>query len=223
MRRICLKNWFYMTKQSSRSRGLTLAELVMALSVVCIIMAAVATLSFAIGSADDSSDDTCQKQSQLRYATIRVGGLVRNARLICGYDAAEVAIWKEDSNGDNQINPAELCYLEAGCERNKLTLVEFEGGGAFASIAIPIETIKSGQARSYLPSICTVCSIDLISECSSVEFTVDTDTPYTKQLTIRFNLAENDVMRPYEINTSLRCWAGYLLDQTGELVSVDDD
>ncbi|MHC4558900.1 MAG: PilW family protein, partial [Planctomycetota bacterium] len=50
-------------------KGFTLIELLLALIVTGIILAAVTTLAFAVGVANDTTDDTIQKQAQVRYAT----------------------------------------------------------------------------------------------------------------------------------------------------------
>ena len=49
-----------------RPGGFTLAELLVALTVSSIILAAVAALAYAVGSANDSTDDTERKQAQVR-------------------------------------------------------------------------------------------------------------------------------------------------------------
>ena len=53
-------------------RGFTLVELLLALIVTGIILTAVTTLAFAVGAANDATDDTSQKQAQVRFATLRI-------------------------------------------------------------------------------------------------------------------------------------------------------
>ena len=55
-----------MINRHNNGKGFTLVELLVALMVTSIILAAVATLAFAMGSVKDSTDDTSSKQAQLR-------------------------------------------------------------------------------------------------------------------------------------------------------------
>ncbi|MHC4076272.1 MAG: PilW family protein [Planctomycetota bacterium] len=67
-----------MMRQTGYKKGFTLAELLIALMVTSIILAAVATLAFAMGSANDTGDDISAKQAQVRYATLRICELIRH-------------------------------------------------------------------------------------------------------------------------------------------------
>ncbi len=42
-------------------------------------------------------------------------------------------------------------------------------------------------------------------------------------VSISFDLEENGAVHNYQINASLRAWAGNLLDGSGEIVNTDDD
>ncbi len=61
-----------------KQRGFTLVELLVALMVTSIIFGAVATLAYAVGTAHDASDDTSQKQTYVRFATLRISELIRH-------------------------------------------------------------------------------------------------------------------------------------------------
>src|SRR3972149_4536193 len=106
-------------------RGFTLAELLVALMVTSIVLAAVATLAFALGAAYETSDDISQKQAQVRFATLRISELIRNCKLICGASGDDLAIWRADDNDDGQINISELVYIEMGPSGEHLQLCEF--------------------------------------------------------------------------------------------------
>jgi len=69
-------------------KGFTLVELLVALVVTSIILAAVATLAYALGTVNDSSNDTAVKQAQLRYATLRISDLIKYSKLV--YAASEL-------------------------------------------------------------------------------------------------------------------------------------
>ena len=63
--------------------GFTLVELLVAMMVASVIFAAVAALAYGLSTANQSTDDTCQKQAQLRYATVRIAELIKISKLFC--------------------------------------------------------------------------------------------------------------------------------------------
>jgi len=210
-----------MEKAVFKYRGFTLAELLMAVWVTSIILAAVATLSFALGSANDSSDNTSDIYSRIRYTTVRMSELLRSSKLVCANSGSGVAIWRADDSGDNQINPGEIIYFEA--ITGNLNLVSFKAAGITASFVLTLSDISNGQARAWLEANCQVDSVTLINNCSNVSFTVDQSPPFTKQLNIFFTVNQNGIARNYQISGKLRCFADYLLNSSGQIDPVDDD
>jgi len=199
--------------------GFTLIELSMALMVTSIVLTAVATLAFALGRANDSTDDTSQKQAQVRYASLRISQLIRNSKLICSTYGDDLAIWRADDNGDGKINPAELVYLEAGEDRSHLWLLEFTSGSSIVSLS----SIKNGSAKSELILSCDERRVVLVPQCSNVQFSLDTDAPKSKLVSVSFDMVQKSVTRRYQINAALACWAGHLLDENGDNIVNDDD
>lgn len=204
-------------------KGFTLAELLMALWVMSIILAAVAALSFALGSANDSADGTCDIQSRIRYATIRLGELVKNSKLICQNFGSSVAVWQADVNNVGRINPGEIVYIENDSNNGSLKLVSFNPSGAVASTPISLDSIRNGSARGWLNTNAQPNTIILMNNCSYVTFTTDQQTPFTKRLNMFFGIQQKGIIQNYQLTTYLRCQAGYLLDSSGQMVSLDDD
>jgi prepilin-type N-terminal cleavage/methylation domain-containing protein len=200
--------------------GFTLVELLVALAVTGIVSAAVATLAFAMGTANKGSDDTSRKQAQLRYATLRVSELVRNCKLICGAPGDDLAVWQADDNGDGQINPQELVYLEMGPGRNHVKLLDFPTAAAWR---VTLSSILGGTAKDELILLCEERQTTLVSECSSVQIVLDSPPPWSKSASVSFDLVENGAVRQYQINAALRGWAGHLLDTDGSSLVSDDD
>ena len=182
-------------RYTKRANGFTLVELLMALMVTSIILAAVATLAYAMGSADDAADDTIQKQAHLRYTTLRISELIRYCKLICDNNGEYVAVWRADNN-DKLFNNNERIYIQKYGEG--LRLLEFDSWGN------PISTM-------------------LIPQCSNIEFEIDKMPMRTQRLTISFDLVEGGVSSRYQINTAMRSKAEYLLDESGTIIFTDDD
>jgi prepilin-type N-terminal cleavage/methylation domain-containing protein len=197
------------------NKGFTLVELLLALIVTGIILAAVTTLAFAVGSANETTDDTSQKQAQVRFATLRISELIRHCKLICGTPNSEIAIWRADNNGDGQININELVYIERGIGMDYLRFCEFPLSDFSIVNLSDIQTLSTS---SY-----SVTYVTLVPQCVNVQCSFDVAPPYTRFVSISFDVLENGIIHQYQINTSLRSWAGNLLDTGGNNIVSDDD
>ena len=195
--------------------GFTIVELLMALIVTSMIIAAVATLAFALGSANDAADDTTQKQAQIRYATLRISELIRHCKLICGQPGGDLALWRADDNDDSQININELVYIEKGAGSDYLRLCVFPSSAtAFVNL---------GDIDASLTGIYEVTYVNLIPQCSNVQFSFDLVPPNSRFVSISLDVLENEAVRRYQINAVLRSWAGNLLNDAGDSIISDDD
>ncbi len=195
-------------------KGFTLVELLVALVVTGIVLAAVATLAFAMGTANDVADDSSQKQAQVRYATLRISELIRHCKLICGTPGDDLAVWRADDNGNGQININELVYIERGISGDYLRLCEFPSSDTSPVNLSDIETLSTSDY--------SVTYVLLVPQCSNVQFSFDAAPPNSRLVSIAFDVLENDIVRQYQISAALRGWAGNLLDGSGNIVSDDD-
>jgi prepilin-type N-terminal cleavage/methylation domain-containing protein len=195
--------------------GFTLVELLVAMVVTSIVLTAVVSLAFALGTASDATDDTSRKQAQVRYATLRVKQLIRQCKLICGMPGGDLAVWTADNNGDGQININELVYIQKGPNSDYLRLCEFPSSDTTAVDLSVIGTLSpGGYSVTYVP---------LVPECSNVQFGLDALPPQSKLVSIWFELLEDNIVRQYQINAALQSWAGNLLNETGDALVSDDD
>lgn len=196
-------------------KGFTLVELLVALIVTGIVLAAVATLAFAVGAANDVADDSSQKQVQVRCATLRISELIRHCKLICGTPGGDLAVWRADDNGDGQVNINELVYIERGTSRDYLRLCEFPSSDTSLVNLSDIDTLSTSD---YV-----VTYVSLVPQCSNVEFGFDVAPPNSRFVSIVFDVLENDIVHQYQISAMLRGWAGNLLDGSGNNIVSDDD
>jgi len=110
-------------------KGFTLVELLVALMITSIVLTAVATLAYAVGRANDSSEDTAVKPAQLRYATLRISELIRHSKHVCAATANHIELWLADVN-----EPAYIDVVPTGDGYLKLQLRE---GSGDAVVLIP--------------------------------------------------------------------------------------
>ena len=223
----CVANWGVISLRrccANRCGGFTLAELLMAVWVMSIILAAIATLSFALGSANDSADDTSEIQSRIRYTTMCLGELIRNSKLVCAKWDSSVAIWQADYNDNSRIDPNEIVYIEYDGSNNCLKLISFQPSGlptGWPPSGNILDDIKNGPARTWLQANCQSSSITLIDDCSYVAFTTDQQPPFSKRLNLFFGIRQKGVIQNYQLTAYLRCQADYLLN--GGQIDPNDD
>lgn len=199
--------------------GLTLVELLVALVVTSTVSAAITTLAFALGSANDASGDTCQKQAQIRSATIRIQELIRHSKLICSVNDDDIAIWSADSNNDGQINIDELVYIDRGPNKDYLKISSFNSSD---DSIIELSSIVSFSTNWWSIYCNDIECIQIVPQCSNVQFNIDVSPPESRFISISFDVVENDVSHQYQINAVLRSWAGNLLGLDGSITSDDD-
>lgn len=213
--------------------GFTLVELLVALSVSSIVLAAVATLAYAMGTANDSTDDTSVKQAQIRYTTLRLSELIRHSKLICFAgpdpdDPDDFVVWRGDNNPPyGQINASELVIIESGSSRDHLHLYEF----VTSEDSDPEVTLSGIGAYSTnwwtIFNMSMADPVPLIRECSNVRLDVlplKVDVVDRRFVNISFELLENGFSRQYQISAYVRGWGGNLLNEARDgLVERDDD
>jgi len=203
--------------------GLTLIELLLALVITGIVTTAVATLAFALNSANDESDDTSQKQAYLRFAALKISDLVRQSKLVCYASADEVALWRADDNADGKINIAELVYVECGPAQDHLRLCGFTPLNTTAINPGSIGALATNWWSAYSSS---VNYTTLIPQCSNVQFGFDVlpalPVLESRFVTISYDIVERGTTRKCQISGTLRGRAGNLLDASGNIVSDDD-
>lgn len=209
------------TSSGRRPRGFTLVELLVALMVSSIILGAVAALAFAVGAANDTTDDTERKQAQVRYATLRISDLVRHSKLICYAGTDDFVVWRGDDNGDGLVNSSEVVCVEKNSEGTLLRLGEFPSGGSDPTISLG--DIGASSTSWWSVYGLSISRTTLIPECSNVDFSFDVLPPLSRFVNISFDLVENGISRQYQINGFIRGWGGNLLNDAGDALVSDDD
>ncbi|MBN1816617.1 MAG: hypothetical protein JW828_04605 [Sedimentisphaerales bacterium] len=93
--------------------GFTLVELQMALIVTAIILSSVVSLSYALNAAQRETEHLSDNQTMLRYATSRIGDLIRYSDAVVAYDAGGqwIELWS-DANGDGLQDASERFFIE---------------------------------------------------------------------------------------------------------------
>ena len=108
-------------KNKLRNNGFTLVELLMALVIASIVLAAVSTLAGAVTAADQITDQMGRQQSQLRQVSMRLTDLIRCSNAITTGSADGFQLW-HDNNHDGLMTANELTQVIRGLDKNTLTI-----------------------------------------------------------------------------------------------------
>ena len=210
----------YQMRDKKQEKGLTLVELLVAMIVTGIVLTAVATLAFAMGTANKSSDDVSAKQAQLRFATLKIQELVRNSRLVCFFAIDNIALWISDDNNNGQINIGELVYIDSGQSGDYIRLCQFSSTDNTAINPGSIGTFDSNWWSAYP---CDIEYMLIIPECADVQFSLDNEIQplQSEFVSISLKMVENGISHLYQINSCLRGRSENLLD--GFNIVSDDD
>jgi len=202
-----------------RLGAFTLIELLVALTVGAVILAAVATLAYALGSVHETTEQRSRVQSEVRYATFRVCELIRQCRLVCYAGAEDAALWRQDDDGDGQISMSELVYIDLGSERNFIRLCSFPDCNVEVKLAA-IGSYSTGWWSAYCPDPQEVV---LVEHCSNARLLFDAAAPSTRLVRIMFETLEDGLVCQYQISAAVRSPAVNLLNETADGLVSDDD
>lgn len=200
--------------------GFTLAELLVALMVCALLLSAVGTLVYAAGSAKENMDQTGREQAYLRSAMVRVRELIRSSRMVCGGGTGWVALWAGDADGDNVIDADELVYIDSGDFGDCVRIITFEASPA---AVVTIAKIASGNMKTQLIANNSPEYLKVVEGCVNVNFDFDTAAPYSRFVSVRFELADYKGADYFSIDAEVMGRGENLLDSSGELLSSDDD
>jgi type II secretory pathway pseudopilin PulG len=217
-----------------QDRAFTFVELLVGLQITSILLAAIATMAFAMSTAARHADETMHSQASLRYAALRVGELIRTCRLVCAAPGRELVFWMSDDNGNGQIDINEVVYLEYDEPGQALRLLQFNVPGnptVLAALGQPetdpiLTALAESATKTALETYAGVGQIrrvTLLAGCSNVAFAADPLPPRTRQLAISYDLAANGGPARQEIGGTLRTSAQHLLSPDASTLVSDDD
>jgi prepilin-type N-terminal cleavage/methylation domain-containing protein len=104
-----------------KNNGFTLVELMMALMIASIVLAAVVTLAGATTAANDATDQMGREQGQLRQVSMRLTDLIRRGNRVTISAVNGFQLWHDD-NADGIETADEKTTVVRGADGNTLTI-----------------------------------------------------------------------------------------------------
>lgn len=94
------------------AKGLTFAELLIAISITAVVGVAVAGVTIAVSNAGVSADDQFECEQGVRVARARSARYVQQAALVTAVEDERLLLWMGDADGSRSINLDELVLLK---------------------------------------------------------------------------------------------------------------
>jgi prepilin-type N-terminal cleavage/methylation domain-containing protein len=117
-------------------QGLTLIELLLALVMVCMISAAVASM-LAVFSAGSRDGDGVRRRAAAGEVLIhRLSATLRSAAMVLASDGTSVVLWVSDSRDNDLPDLSEICRIEWGASTHELQRYTAPAGLAEADDAV---------------------------------------------------------------------------------------
>jgi len=208
----------YKKNTGFRRAGFTLAELLLALSVMTIVLSAAAALAFAMGSAESATSKMGEQQARIRFATMRIRELARNSCLVIPCSTTGVVFWTGDANEDGMINGNEVVWLSTDGSDGAgkvVRITEFPGQTA----VVKKTDLQNKSAINSLIMTSEETVTTILNDCSSVSISLQDNIT-----TVSISLIEDGQVKELQICAAIRASANYLLTApNSDLVSGDDD
>ena len=196
-----------------RRKGFTLVEMLLVVIVTSVVGLCVVTVTGAMFSAIEASNDSYGCVQTGRVLTLRLSKLVRCAQLVTDVsdDGTVMMIWEADRNGDRSINLTELLVVRWSRQTKKLfqQRIEFPSNWSEAVIAALNVNIPLSQATlssSTLLSYFSVYGAEEPMADGITAFSVQTDVsaPMSKVVGIHLSVARKDQVMAARRTSTLR-------------------
>lgn len=168
-------------------------EMLMAISVMAIIGMSVAAASMAMTNAYDSGQEYYECLQTGRITALRLEQTLRKALLVTDVADEAVWIWREDTDGDGQINLSEVSMIGRDSRTNELVeyYIEFPGYASDLDDVINPSQATADYTAASRGSYPAWTIITVLAEnVSAFAVSVAPDAPTTTTIGITLTVAQ---------------------------------
>lgn len=135
--------------KTSKRRGFTLLEMLIASTCMLAIATAGTTMALAVSYAMENAPQTAAATVTGHGALNRVAKIVRKARLVGFYDASQAALWTGDPNSDDkpQLSETAVLWLDSSSQEIKYTK-PFPDDMPAATVALSDRAVSMSELAS---------------------------------------------------------------------------
>lgn len=169
-------------------RGMTMIELMIALTITVIITAGLAGMVSAVSAGVMTTRDTREVMVRAAVAQARLDSYVAPARSILAAEPSRLVLWLNDGRQSKTVHLSEVRWLtyDAAGDRLIIQLVEFLDENEALTGDEEFSTLSAAAWESQRQQLFTTSrlrTIPLVDGVESVEISTDTPAPSAKRVT----------------------------------------
>ncbi len=202
-----------------KRRGLTLVELILAMTITAMACVAIAATMKATANTWEANQQDDQTLTSARIAIRRLKTIVSNAKLFGHRSVNELVLWAGDENGNFQIEYTECVMIRYDPATDQLQLLDIYFPPATPQANIDARNVTFVFADFSAPQVLTLLNADAyvrtrILADNVVSFTVSTigQASYMRTAMFSFRLGQDDPSQQFDTVASMRSPAFYLME-----------
>ena len=205
---------------SARSRcGLTLVELILALTITAMATVAIAGILKATANTWEANQQDDQTLVSARIAIKRLRTIVSNAKLFGNRMANSLVLWAGDANGNFQIEYSECAMIRYDPATDQLQFLDMYFPPGTPQGDIDSRNVTFTFTDFSTPQLASLLAADGYSRIRTlgdnvVSFSVSTigQTPYFRTVMFSFRLGQNGPSHQFDAVATMRSPAYYLVE-----------
>jgi len=196
----------------SNRKGFTLAEMLTAMVVMSIISLAAVSLTMALTTAQEYSEDFYRNIQIARNSLRRIERDINKAKLITAGDANTLVYWLEDSNDNGDIELKELRMIKTDLATGKVMLCRAEFPVFWPqawkdqwndSMTVAMAT-SLPDAASCIENVQWARADEWATEVTSLQFTASPSFPTAEMVQIEVTVGDGPGMVKLRTSASMR-------------------
>ena len=200
-------------------RGLTLVELILAMTITAMACVAIAATMKATANTWEANQQDDQTLVSARIALRRLRTIVSNAKLFGYRSANELVLWAGDENGNFQIEYSECAMIRYDPATDQLQLLDIyfppgtpQGDIDARNVTLIFTDFSAPQVLTLLGADAYVRSRTLADNVVSFSVSTIGQASYVRTAMFSFRLGQDDPSQQFDAVAAMRSPAYYLLE-----------
>ncbi|MCA9295755.1 MAG: prepilin-type N-terminal cleavage/methylation domain-containing protein [Phycisphaerales bacterium] len=195
----------------SAHRGLSLLELLLALSITAMVAAAISSMLSVVSVGIDSRRDSRTLMLRGQAAQLRLSAYIAPSRCILGASGANIALWLTDSRQSDTVHATEIRWLRYDSVNGELSVyyVAFPAGWTqtmkdLADLEYPRRTDWEAVFTAY-STAGQIDSVVLVDQIDSIDVTLDdVDAQLARIVQYEFTFIDMDADSDITVTSGVR-------------------
>lgn len=197
-------------KVAARGRGLTLLELLLAMSITAMVGGAIVGMLGAVSSGVSSRRDNRTTMIQAAAARSRLAAYIAPARSVLGSSGSSVTLWLDDSRESQTVHASEIRWLRFNADQRVFTVSYVRFPDAWSQTTRNLADNEYASGSNWDTVLTTfaaqglLATMTLVDEVESIDVAADAVAPQdTKHLTFELGFATNAGPLPILVSATI--------------------